>query len=60
MEGAKRRRRDHVATPNQGRSFALYGNGPHLVQRQRDIITTAGIIERISGLIGPVGSGAAI
>src|SRR6266542_5775869 len=60
MQGAKRWRRDHVATPNQRRSFALYGDGPHLVQRQRDIITAAGIIERVSGLIGPVGSGAAV
>ena len=51
---------DHVAAPDQRRRFSFDRNRPQLIKRERDIITAAGVVKDVRGLISSAGAAAVV
>ena len=47
---------DQIAAPDQGGGPSTSFDRPHLIERQANVITATGIVERISGLKRSVGA----
>src|SRR5262249_2782473 len=60
MQRSQLGRRNHVAAPDKRRRFSFDCNRPQLMKRECHIITAAGIVKDIRGLIRSAGSAAAV
>src|SRR5258708_47776 len=60
MQRSQLGRRNRVAPPDYRRRFSFDRNRPQLMKRECDIVTPAGIVKDVGGLISAAGSAAAV